>query len=53
MEVLIERTAQSAAELAAEHIACQISEKPDSVLGLATGRTMEPVYAKLCEFYEK
>ncbi|MCF7853475.1 MAG: glucosamine-6-phosphate deaminase [Candidatus Pacebacteria bacterium] len=53
MEVIMERSAQSAAQLAAEQVACQITKNPQSVLGLATGRTMEPVYAKLCEFHEK
>ncbi len=33
----------------AERLAARIEAKPDAVLGLATGGTMEPVYARLVE----
>jgi DNA-binding transcriptional regulator LsrR (DeoR family) len=35
------------AKAAAERIAQRLREKPDLVIGLATGATMEPVYAEL------
>lgn len=37
----------------AERIACQIKEKPQSVLGLATGSTPVGAYEKLCEMYKE
>ena len=47
MDVVIQPTAQRAAWLVAELIARALLAKPDLVLGLATGRTMEAVYAEL------
>jgi len=47
MEVIIRPDEAAAAELAARLIARAIIEKPSTVLGLATGRTMERVYARL------
>ncbi len=47
MEVIIQSTADAAADLAARIIAADLRKKPDLVLGLATGQTMEAVYAKL------
>ena len=47
MEVIIRPDTASAAEFTARLIADAINEKPDFVLGLATGGTMEPVYADL------
>jgi glucosamine-6-phosphate deaminase len=47
MEVIIRPTAAAAADLTAGIIAAGLCAKPDLVLGLATGRTMEPVYAQL------
>ena len=44
---------QTIAKAAAEHIAERIRAKPDLVLGLATGATMEPVYAELVRMYER
>lgn len=49
MDIVIRRTADQALRLAAEIIANTVRDKPDTVLGLATGRTMEPVYAHLVE----
>mgnify|MGYP006294629979 CR=1 FL=1 len=51
MEVIVGDSAQDAACLAARLVAAQVADKPDSVLGLATGRTMEPVYACLVRFH--
>ena len=47
MEVIIRRDADSAAELTTRLIVARLRTKPDLVLGLATGRTMERVYGKL------
>jgi len=49
MEVIIRPTPDAAAELVARIIADSIRAKPDLVLGLATGRTMERVYDRLAE----
>ncbi|MGJ8611593.1 MAG: glucosamine-6-phosphate deaminase [Octadecabacter sp.] len=47
MRVVICDTAQSATERVAEIVADQVQQTPDSVLGLATGGTMEALYALL------
>lgn len=47
MEVIIRPTRDSAVALVARLIEERLREKPDLVLGLATGRTMEHVYARL------
>ena len=47
MEVIIQATVEQAVELAARLIAARVRAKPDLVLGLATGRTMEGVYDRL------
>jgi glucosamine-6-phosphate deaminase len=52
MEVVIRPDAAQAANLAARLIAARLKSKPDLVLGLATGRTMERVYdvlVRMCE----
>ena len=49
MEVIIRPTAEAAARLTAALVTDAIRAKPDLVLGLATGRTMERVYALLVE----
>jgi glucosamine-6-phosphate deaminase len=51
MEVIIRPTAERAARLTASLIAEGVRAKPALVLGLATGRTMERVYAALVELY--
>lgn len=51
MEVVVRPDADEAASLAARLIARRLREKPDLVLGLATGRTMERVYARLVELH--
>jgi len=53
VEVLIRPDASTAALLAARVIAREIRVKPDLVLGLATGRTMERVYAWLVIFHRE
>jgi glucosamine-6-phosphate deaminase len=53
MEVIIRPDAEQAADLAARLIAARLRAKPDLVLGLATGRTMERVYDRLVAMREK
>jgi glucosamine-6-phosphate deaminase len=53
MEVIIRPTAEEAAELVARLIAARLRAKPDLVLGLATGRTMERVYDRLVATQER
>lgn len=47
MEVIPCRDRERAVELTARLLEMRLCEKPDLVLGLATGRTMEGVYARL------
>ncbi len=47
MKVLICSDSGRVAELAARLLVGQVRGKPDSVLGLATGRTMESIYRRL------
>jgi glucosamine-6-phosphate deaminase len=47
MEVIIRTSPEEAAELTSRLIAARLRTKPDLVLGLATGRTMERVYDRL------
>lgn len=51
MEIIILPDAECAARLTSLLIADQVRGKPDSVLGLATGRTMERVYALLVSLH--
>ncbi len=51
MKVLIFDTKAQAIARVVEVIASQLHRKTDAVLGLATGGTMEPVYAGLIEAY--
>jgi glucosamine-6-phosphate deaminase len=55
VEVIIRPTAEAAADLVAQIIAREVRANPHLVLGLATGRTMEAVYARLvrCHREEK
>ncbi|MFY0620902.1 MAG: glucosamine-6-phosphate deaminase [Pelagimonas sp.] len=48
MKVLIFETAEAAEYAVAEIVASEVSTRPETVLGLATGGTMLPVYARLC-----
>ena len=42
MEIIIQKESAQAAEIGARIIARQIKDKPDSVIGLATGSTRSP-----------
>ncbi|MCK5861482.1 MAG: glucosamine-6-phosphate deaminase [Candidatus Hydrogenedentes bacterium] len=52
MQVIIRDTKKAAVELTAALIAHQLQAKPTSVLGLATGRTMEGLYALLVAMHQ-
>jgi glucosamine-6-phosphate deaminase len=49
MEVVMQPSAAAAVEFVVEIIAAELRTNPAAVLGLATGRTMEPVYAQLVQ----
>ena len=49
MEVIVRPDASAAEALVARLIEARLRERSDLVLGLATGRTMERVYARLVE----
>jgi len=51
MEVIIQKDANAAAELCARLIADALAVNPRMVMGLATGRTMERLYARLVELH--
>lgn len=51
MEILIVPTASDAERLAARIVADRLRDKPDLVLGCATGATMEGIYAELVEMH--
>ncbi len=53
MEVVIRPSKPEASWLAARVIATAIQAKPSLVLGLATGRTMERLYAKLVQLHRE
>lgn len=53
MEVIICPTTESANLLTAQLIADSVKVKPTSVLGLATGRTPEGVYARLGQLHQE
>lgn len=53
MEVIIRPTPESAADLVARLIARELRTNPHLVLGLATGRTMESVYARLARIRQE
>lgn len=53
MEVIIRPDATAAIQLVAAIIANQIQAKPTSVLGLATGATMERLYAELVRMHRE
>ncbi|MEO5742408.1 MAG: glucosamine-6-phosphate deaminase [Vicinamibacterales bacterium] len=52
MNVRVFRTAEAAAHAAATAIAAQLARKPDSILGLPTGRTTLEVYDELVRLHE-
>ncbi len=53
MEVIIRPNADCAADLVARLIARELRANPQLVLGLATGRTMEAVYARLRKMHRE
>jgi glucosamine-6-phosphate deaminase len=53
MEVIIQPTAQAVSDLVARLIAHELRANPHLVLGLATGRTMESVYAHLVRMHRE
>ncbi|MCL4216494.1 MAG: glucosamine-6-phosphate deaminase [Candidatus Hydrogenedentes bacterium] len=53
MEVIIRSSRDDAVELSAELIARALRKKPQSVLGLATGRSMERLYARLVAMHRE
>ncbi|MFH1970642.1 MAG: glucosamine-6-phosphate deaminase [Verrucomicrobiota bacterium] len=53
MEVIIQPNAAAAARLVARLIAKALRQNPPLVLGLATGRTMEKVYALLADMHKQ
>jgi glucosamine-6-phosphate deaminase len=53
MEVIIQANAESAAGCVAAIIAEELRAKPQLVLGLATGSTMEPVYVRLVRMHRE
>ena len=52
MEVIIQKDAQAATDLTARLICDAVQSKKDSVLGLATGRTMENLYSNIVKRYQ-
>lgn len=53
MEVIIRDDATAAVNLTARLIAEAMHKKPSTVLGLATGRTMEAVYAEMARLHQE
>lgn len=53
MEVVIRPHAEAATDLVARVMAAELRKNPRLVMGLATGRTMESVYARLVEMHRK
>ena len=53
MEIIIQPTPEDASLLAARHIARLVREKPDAVLGLATGSTPLPLYRELIRLHRE
>lgn len=53
MEVVIQKDSDSASKMVAKMVARAVKIKPDLVLGLATGRTMEPVYTELVRIHKE
>jgi len=53
MQVILQPDAPAAAQLTARLLAEAIRDNPRIVLGLATGRTMESVYARLAELHRE
>lgn len=52
MKIFIEKSTQAFFEAVAWQIVRQIIKKPDSVIGLSTGRTTGPIHKALAEIYK-
>ncbi|MBE6386936.1 MAG: glucosamine-6-phosphate deaminase [Lentisphaeria bacterium] len=52
MKIVVKKDKLEAAKYAARLLADELKANPETVFGLATGRTMEPLYAELCEIYK-
>ena len=52
MEVIIRESTEAACGMVAQIIARSVRGKAETVLGLATGRTMENVYGKLAQMHQ-
>ena len=53
MEIIVTEDYESMSRSAAEIILRQVKDKPDSILGLATGSTPEGMYRCLIKAYEE
>ncbi|MEI9897045.1 MAG: glucosamine-6-phosphate deaminase [Chthoniobacter sp.] len=53
MEIIIQPTADDASMLAARHVARLVRDKPDAVLGLATGSTPLMMYRELARMHRE
>ena len=53
MEIIIQPNAEAGAIVAARHVARIVREKPDAVLGLATGSTPLPMYRELIRMHRE
>lgn len=53
MKVFLCPSRAAVSHITAQLLAQQVRNKPDSVLGLATGRTMEAVYAHLVQYHQQ
>ena len=53
MDVIIRKDVKSAVDLAARIMADALRKRPDMTLGLATGRTMEALYAELVKMHRE
>ncbi|MCS7090091.1 MAG: glucosamine-6-phosphate deaminase [Verrucomicrobiota bacterium] len=53
VEVILQPTPESVARLAARIVARELKARPDLVLGLATGRTMEGLYRELIRLHRQ
>ena len=52
MNIIVCKNYAEMSQRAAQMLAAQIKEKPNSVLGLATGSTPEGMYAALVDMYK-
>lgn len=53
MDIIIQSSVEAAARFAADEMARALKDNPQLVLGLATGSTMEAVYARLAQLHRE